>query len=238
MCRRAARLKRERTQPDITHCVLRLTRISGLLSELDTLGLTEDTIVVFTSSHGWTLGSHGLDEINQPLEEASRIPLLIRFPRRIKRRGQQDALISNVDYAPTLLSLCGVEPLAGMQGVDFSKWLTGHRRAPRSSIYAEGDLGSAAEWRMAVHYAYKLVVDYTLRPTHLYHLGEDPYELHNLATVSASGRNRDHMPRAFATMDVADLRPHSIQLRPLNDIGPWCFWPIPARRRFEALSTS
>ena len=167
--------------------------LGRLLSELDTLGLTEDTIVVFTSDHGWTLGSHGLDEINQPFEETSRIPLLIRFPRRIKRRGQQDALISNVDYAPTLLSLCGIQPLAGMQGVDFSKWLTGHRRAPRSSIYAEGDLGSAAEWRMVVQDAYKLVVDYTLSPTHFYHLGEDPYELHNLATVPASDRNRDRM---------------------------------------------
>jgi hypothetical protein len=46
---------------------------------------------------------------------------------------------------------------------------------------------------MVVHDAYKLAVDYTLRPTHFYHLGEDPYELHNLATVPASDRNRDRM---------------------------------------------
>jgi arylsulfatase A-like enzyme len=57
--------------------------LGRLLAELDGQGLTEDTIVVFTSDHGWTLGSHGLDEIDGPYEESSKIPLLIRFPSRI-----------------------------------------------------------------------------------------------------------------------------------------------------------
>jgi arylsulfatase A-like enzyme len=167
--------------------------LGRLLAELDSRGFTEDTIVVFTSDHGWTLGSHGLDEIDRPHEEASKIPLVIRFPARLKKRTEQDALISNVDYAPTLLSLCGVEPPAGMQGMDLSKWLTRGAGPRRTSIYAEGELGSAAEWRMVVRGLDKLVVDYTLKPTHLYHLGQDPYELRNLATAPDERRKREEM---------------------------------------------
>jgi arylsulfatase A-like enzyme len=80
-----------------------------------------------------------------------------------------------------------------MQGADLSGWLTGGRGARRKSIYAEGGLGSPAEWRMVVRGLDKLVVDYTLRPTHLYCLGKDPYELRNLATVAAERRKRDEM---------------------------------------------
>ena len=96
---------------------------------------------------------------------------MIRFPRRVKKRTEHDALISNVDYAPTLLSLCGVKLPVGMQGVDISEWLTSGRAAPRKSIYSEGALGSPDEWRMVVRDLDKLIVDYTLNPTHMYHLG-------------------------------------------------------------------
>jgi arylsulfatase A-like enzyme len=168
--------------------------LGRLLGEIDSCGLTGDTIVVFTSDHGYTLGSHGLDEIDRPYEEASKIPLIIRFPRLLKARTEHDALISNVDYAPTLLSLCGVTPIEGMQGTDLSGWLTGQRgsQAP-TSIFAEGGLGSPAEWRMVVSGRDKLAVDFRLNPTHLYHLGRDPYELRNMVTDPSQSRKRDEM---------------------------------------------
>lgn len=167
--------------------------LGRLLAELDRREMTEDTIVVFTSDHGYMLGSHGLDGIDLPYEEASKIPLIIRFPRRLKARTEHDALISNVDYAPALLSLCGVEPPAGMQGVDLSGWLTSGRGSRPRSIYAEGGLGSADEWRMVVRGLDKLVVDFKLNPTRLYNLGQDPYELRNLATVPSGRHKRDEM---------------------------------------------
>jgi len=171
--------------------------LGRLLAELDGRGMTEDTIVVFTSDHGHMLGSHGLDEIDLPYEESSKIPLVIRFPGRLKPRNEQNAPVSNVDYAPTLLSLCGVEPPAGMQGVDLSGWLTRGKGPPPSSIFAEGKLGSAEEWRMVVRGLDKLVVDSNLSPTHLYDLGQDPYELRNLATDPSRRRKRDEMLTAL-----------------------------------------
>jgi arylsulfatase A-like enzyme len=188
---RSAAEARKNTAGFYALCTAVDENLGRLLAELDAQGVTQDTIVVFTSDHGWTLGSHGLDEIDAPYEESSKIPLVIRFPRRIKKRTEHDALVSNVDYAPTLLSLCGVKPLAGMQGVDISEWLTSGRAAPRKSIYAQGALGSADEWRMVVRGPDKLIVDSTLKPTHLYHLGQDPYELRNL--VAEQRRKRDEM---------------------------------------------
>jgi arylsulfatase A-like enzyme len=167
--------------------------LGRLLAALDEQGLTEDTIVVFTSDHGVMLESQGLDSINLPYEESSNIPLLIRYPRRLKARTENEALISNVDYAPTLLTLCGLEPLAGMQGVNHAGWLTGGTTARPESIYAEGELGTPQEWRMVVRGREKLVIDSSLRATHLYFLDRDPYELKNLAADPSQRRKRDEL---------------------------------------------
>ena len=167
--------------------------LGRLLAELDAQGLTEDTIVVFTSDHGWTLGSHGVDEIDRPYEESSKIPLVIRYPRRVRARAERQALVSNVDYAPTLLSLCGVSHPPGMQGFDLSEWLTTGRSKPRKPIYAQGALGSPEEWRMVVRGSDKLIVDAFLQPTHLFHLGEDPYEIRNLIAAKEQSRTREEL---------------------------------------------
>src|SRR5712692_10563413 len=82
------------------------------------------------------LGSHGLHGIDLPYEESSRIPLLIRYPRRATAEIENDALVSNVDYAPTLLSLCGVQPLAEMQGRNLAGVLTGGEGAPATGSRA------------------------------------------------------------------------------------------------------
>ena len=121
------------------------------------------------------------------------IPLLIRYPRRIRAGTRTDALISNVDYAPTLLSLCGVKAQRTMQGVDLAGLLTRAKGSSPESIYAEGGLGQPHEWRMVVRGRSKLVVNSALRPTHLYHLGEDPYEQENLVARPASRRNSEEL---------------------------------------------
>ena len=164
-----------------------------LLKELDTLGLAENTIVVFTSDHGHMLGSHGLDEIDLPFEESSRIPLLIRYPRRLPANKDFDGLVSNVDYAPTLLALCGAAAPEGMQGLNLSALLAGGDGPQPESIYAEGKLGQPGEWRMIVRGLDKLVVDASLKPTHLYNLGQDPYELKNLFAEGPERRKRDEL---------------------------------------------
>jgi arylsulfatase A-like enzyme len=161
----------------------------------------EDTIVVFTSDHGIALESHGVDGIDFPYEECVRIPLLMRYPRRLKAGTGNDALVSNVDFAPTLLTLCGLAPIDGMQGVD----LLADGDAPES-IYSEGSIGDEGEWRMLVRGLDKLVVNSNLKPTHLYNLGQDPYEFKNLLSEGPERRKVDELVAllrrwAFRTSD-------------------------------------
>jgi arylsulfatase A-like enzyme len=167
--------------------------VGRLLTELDRAGLSDDTLVVFTSDHGYSMGAHGLDGIDLPYEECSRIPLLMRYPRRLKGVREVDALVSNVDYAPTLLSLCGMEPLSETQGVDLSGWIANGEGARPESIYAEGSLGTPEEWRMVVRGLDKLAINRDWKVTHLYNLGSDPYEMNNLAGDGSEQRKRDEL---------------------------------------------
>jgi N-acetylglucosamine-6-sulfatase len=93
--------------------------IGRLLEALDTLGLAEHTVVIYTSDNGFLFGEHGRVELRWPFEEAIRIPLLIRYPaathRRVGRHLRQMAL--NIDLAPTVLELAGVPVPEAMQGL-------------------------------------------------------------------------------------------------------------------------
>ncbi len=167
--------------------------VGRLLRELDDRGLAEDTTVVFTSDHGHQLWSQGVDGIDLPYEESSRIPLLIRYPRRIRAGAANEMPISNVDFAPTLLTLCGVASPMGMQGANLARLLTGGGGSSPQSIYSEGGLGQPHEWRMIVRSRHKLVVDSAFKPTHLYDLSRDPYEQENLAANSSQRGNREKL---------------------------------------------
>ena len=153
-----------------------------LLAVLDRLNLAQETIVVFTSDHGDMLGSQGLEDANVPFEESVRVPLLIRYPARLTGGARRDdILVSNLDLMPTLLNLCGAQAPQSVQGKDLSNaWL--HEQAGvQESVFAEGKLGTPDEWRMLVRGLDKLVVDTNLDITHLYNLGQDPFEMENLA---------------------------------------------------------
>jgi arylsulfatase A-like enzyme len=165
------------------------TNLGRIWEALDQRGLTNDTIVVFTSDHGQMLGSHGLSGIDLPFEESSRIPLIIRYARRIKPGREYSLPVSNVDYAPTLLSLCGARLPGGMHGTNLAAVLTdaSQTRKPRP-IYAEGGLGTPDEWRMIVLGFDKLVVGPDLRPTQMYNLRRDPLEPDNRVGRSADRR--------------------------------------------------
>jgi arylsulfatase A-like enzyme len=105
-----------------------------LLAELDALGLTEDTIVVFTSDHGDMHGSHGVFKKGWPWDESIRVPFIIRLPHVIPAR-RASFPISTIDLMPTLLSLCGLPIPAECEGVDCSPFIIGDAEgAPRSVL--------------------------------------------------------------------------------------------------------
>jgi arylsulfatase A-like enzyme len=156
-------------------------------------GIANDTIVIFTSNHGEQFGSHMGQGDDYVYEETIRMPLAIRYPRVLGRASQNDMLVSQVDIMPTLLKWCWAAIPEPLQGRDLSALIAGRPGERPDAVYAEGRLGYKDEWRMLVRGYDKLVVDLEGTVTHLFNLADDPYELTNLANVSAQQLKRDSL---------------------------------------------
>lgn len=91
-------------------------QVGRVLDALDKHGLADDTIVVFTSDHGYHMGEHGLYQKMSLFEESARVPLLIAAPGRCRAGGVAQAPVSQVDLFPTLAALCGVAAPTNLQG--------------------------------------------------------------------------------------------------------------------------
>jgi arylsulfatase A-like enzyme len=144
----------------------------------------KNTIVLLSSDHGDMLGSQGRRLKRKPWEESIRIPGVIRYPERIKAGTRSDAIFTHVDFAPTLLNLCGVKPPASMQGTDLSRVILGtSREAPDSAFFQifgpyQGDRTEDA-WRGVRTQRY-IYARFETRPWVLYDLEKDPFEMRNL----------------------------------------------------------
>jgi arylsulfatase A-like enzyme len=159
----------------------------------NTNGIANDTIVIFTSNHGEQFGSHGVHGDDYFYEETIRMPLAIRYPRVLAGASQNDMLVSQVDIMPTVLKWCGAAIPESVQGRDLSALIAGRPGERPDAVYAEGRLGLKDEWRMLVRGYDKLVVDRESAVTHLFNLADDPYEMTNLANVSAQQLKRDSL---------------------------------------------
>ncbi|QNN22045.1 sulfatase-like hydrolase/transferase [Planctomycetales bacterium ZRK34] len=113
-------------------------QVGQLLDELDKSGLADNTIIVFYGDHGG-----GMPRSKRWLFDSStRVPLLVCFPKKyqnmapVKPGESTDRLVSFVDFGPTLLSLCGIDPPDYMQGKAF---LGEHADKPRDFVYQYRD---------------------------------------------------------------------------------------------------
>ena len=113
-------------------------QVGRLLNELDELGISENTIVIFCSDHGELLFDHGLLKKGPFLYEGLvRVPLLMRWPRRLDAGRRIEGLFSLSDLTPTLLSLIGVEGWPGIEGMDQSNVLQGDDAIERTAALIE-----------------------------------------------------------------------------------------------------
>lgn len=161
--------KYERYIKDYLRCVASIDESMGrLLTYLDQEDMARDTVVVYTSDQGFFLGDHGWYDKRFMYEESLRMPLLVRYPPSVTPGSTCAEIVTNIDFAPTLLDFAGVDAAEPMQGRSFKALLE----------------GSATEkWNGAVYYRYwehlsnphKVVAHYGLRTERyklIYYYGE------------------------------------------------------------------
>ncbi len=156
--------------------------VGEVLDYLDESGLAENTIVVYTSDQGFYLGEHGWFDKRFMYEESFRTPLLIRYPKEIKGGIKTDALVQNLDFAPTFLDYAGIDAPKEMQGESFRALVSGRDTSWRESVYYTY-YEYPAEHMVKRHYGistkrYKLIhFYYDVDEWELYDLQEDPHEM-------------------------------------------------------------
>ena len=178
--------------------------VGRLLDYLEESGQIENTVIIYTADQGFMLGEHDYIDKRWMYEESLRMPFIIRYPEVIKAGLINADIINNVDFAPTLLDLAGVEHMPpDFQGRSFLSNLKGRTPAdwPNTTYYRYWM--HMAHHDNPAHYGirsdrYKLIFLYGLpldaggalnTPTpaywELYDLSKDPREMNNLYQDSA-----------------------------------------------------
>lgn len=157
--------------------------VGVILDKLDELGLTENTMVIFTSDHGEMLGAHGMREKNVFYEESSHIPLLIRFPGEIEAGTTVNGYVSLIDLFPTILDYLNI-PEHPSDGVSLRDLIEGTDTEHGKYVVTEWDFRGPTEPNyMILKDGWKLIIPYTKSSTvlnALYDLNTDPHEMNNL----------------------------------------------------------
>jgi len=157
--------------------------LGRILSSLEDSGQLDNTVVIFTSDHGYFYGEHGLGaERRLAHEEAIRIPLLARYPRAFRAGSRPERMVLSVDVAATALALSGVRAARAIPGLP----LNGGRRRDAILVEYFSDAVFANVQRMgyrAIRTERWKYIRYTDRAgeNELYDLRNDPYEMTNLA---------------------------------------------------------
>ena len=178
--------KYQRYMQDYLKCVRSVdNNVGRLLDYLDESGLAENTIVVYTSDQGFYMGEHGWFDKRFMYEESLRTPLAMRFPKGLKINKDTEAMVQNIDYAPTFLDFAGAEIPEEIQGKSLKPLLTGDSVQWRDAIYYHyyeypNEHGTHKHFGIRTN-RYKLIHFYEGIDTwELFDLKEDPNEMHNL----------------------------------------------------------
>lgn len=192
---------------DYFRCVTSIDEnIGKLMAALDAKGLSENTVVIFTSDNGYYMGEHGLGDFmgdkRSAYEEALRVPLLVRYPK-LKTAGKiSDELVLNLDLAPTLLEFAEVAIPKEIQGESWVKLLKKPNKTHRKGFFYEyffenkfSETPTVLAYRTKTH---KLIT-YPDHPewVELYDLENDPFEIENLALSTKYKSLLSKMQKAF-----------------------------------------
>jgi arylsulfatase A-like enzyme len=208
---------RREAQGYYAHCTALDKCVGEVMATLASAGLTDNTILVFTSDHGEMMGAHGGQPYLKQVawDESAHVPLLLRWPAVLGRQGRTiQTSLTTPDILPTLLGLAGVAVPKSVEGEDLSGLIRNGREQPdRAALYmAVAPFGGGAfnrEYRAirTSHYTYVRRLN---GPWLLFDDQRDPDQMNNLLgqpEFAATSRDLDHRLGAELKKIGDDFRP-------------------------------
>jgi arylsulfatase A-like enzyme len=155
--------------------------VAQLLNYLDKTGLTDNTVIIYTSDQGFYLGENGWFDKRFMYDVSMQSPLLVKWKGKIKAGTISNALTQNIDIAPTILDIAGEKAPAEIQGLSLKPILTGQKnQLARNALYYryyEYPIDHHVYPHLGIRTEnYKLIYFYTVNEWELYDLKKDPAE--------------------------------------------------------------
>lgn len=156
--------------------------IGMILDKIDSLGIADKTVIVFTSDHGNVYGQHGLVKKGPFMyEDLVKVPMIVSCPGTIPQGKRNNSLQSLIDYAPSFLGFAGIEKPGYMTGVDQSDVWKDSIDNLRDYVIVENHQQPFSLYqKQLVTKRYKLTVYMNAEYGELFDLENDPNELNNL----------------------------------------------------------
>jgi len=212
--------------------------LGKILDKLDELGLADNTLVIFTSDHGEMLGAHGMREKNVFYEESVHVPLLIRFPGRIKPRTVVTKPVSQINLFATICDYLGAGRYES-DGTSLRRHIEG--KTTEDDVYAVSEWN----WRGPVQpnlmvrttrwkYFCPTTADSTVMNV-LYDLENDPHEMNNLLGKNPKAgqyrKQAEHMKSLLVQWLKATDSPHLAEVKKRDAVRTPASPPAKTRKR-------
>ena len=189
--------------------------------ELEAQGIAGNTVVIYTSDNGYICGAHGYGSKVLPMEESSRVPLMIYDPRNpiSGKQLRSPALTGNIDFAPTILELAGLPIPENMDGVSLLPLLEDPNTDVREqlalmNLYGPEPTRSLSVLTKNLKYTYWWYGDSEMKPAEeLFDATRDPLEMTNLASSPEASTVLNSMREKYTT----ELTKWKEQVVPYND---------------------
>jgi N-acetylglucosamine-6-sulfatase len=197
--------------------------IGRVLDAVDAKGLSDNTLIIFTSDNGFFWGEHGRGDKRLAYDESIRVPLLMRGPG-VQSGQSPDALVTNLDIAPTILTAAGVAVPATMQGQSLNGVLDGSGDLTRDAVFAEYypevKQPGIQRWD-AVRTATHLYVTHPVAGSQydeLYDMVADPFQMNNLLLPGPTASLPTETKQVLVEMQgrLQDLRGEANSVNPFT----------------------
>ena len=166
-------------------------QLGRILDALDATNLSKNTIVIFTSDHGYHMGEHGHWQKTTLFENASRVPLIMAGPE-IAKGQNANSIAEMVDLYPTLADLVGITPPPFTSGISLKDGLGDPTTVLRTSALTQYENG----YSIRTHrYRYTEWGEQGGEGKELYDHQSDPAEMHNLAAHEDQQETRSRLSK-------------------------------------------